>query len=64
MALNRLADSKNPYLLQHAGNPVDWYPWSDEAFLKAAAEDKPIFILRRCSMITPCSRWHISRRIR
>lgn len=44
MALNRLAESKNPYLLQHAGNPVDWYPWCDEAFRRAAAEDKPIFL--------------------
>jgi uncharacterized protein YyaL (SSP411 family) len=44
MALNRLADSKNPYLLQHAENPVHWYPWCDEAFEKAASEDKPIFL--------------------
>jgi hypothetical protein len=43
-ALNRLAKSKNPYLLQHAENPVDWYPWSDEAFEKAASLDKPIFL--------------------
>jgi uncharacterized protein YyaL (SSP411 family) len=42
--LNRLAESKNPYLLQHAGNPVDWYPWCDEAFGRAEAEDKPIFL--------------------
>jgi uncharacterized protein YyaL (SSP411 family) len=42
--LNRLADSKNPYLLQHAGDPVDWYPWCDEAFRRADAEDKPIFL--------------------
>ena len=41
---NRLAKENSPYLLQHAGNPVDWYPWSDEAFAKAAREDKPIFL--------------------
>ena len=41
---NRLADSKSPYLLQHADNPVDWYPWGEEAFAKAKAEDKPIFL--------------------
>ena len=41
---NRLADSQSPYLLQHASNPVDWYPWGDEAFEKAKAENKPIFL--------------------
>ena len=41
---NRLADAKSPYLLQHADNPVDWYPWGEEAFAKAAQEDKPIFL--------------------
>ncbi|MGH1362849.1 MAG: thioredoxin domain-containing protein [Calditrichia bacterium] len=41
---NRLAEEKSPYLLQHAHNPVDWYPWGEEAFAKAAAEDKPIFL--------------------
>lgn len=41
---NRLAKEKSPYLLQHAHNPVDWYPWGDEAFAKAKAEDKPIFL--------------------
>lgn len=41
---NRLAGEKSPYLLQHAENPVDWYPWGDEAFGKAALEDKPIFL--------------------
>jgi len=41
---NRLAKEKSPYLLQHAGNPVDWYPWSDEAFTRAAREDKPVFL--------------------
>ena len=41
---NRLIHEKSPYLLQHAHNPVDWYPWGDEAFTKAASEDKPIFL--------------------
>jgi uncharacterized protein YyaL (SSP411 family) len=41
---NRLAKEKSPYLLQHAHNPVDWYPWGEEAFAKAKKEDKPIFL--------------------
>ena len=41
---NRLINEKSPYLLQHAHNPVDWYPWGDEAFTKARAEDKLIFL--------------------
>jgi hypothetical protein len=41
---NRLQHEKSPYLLQHAHNPVDWYPWGEEAFQKARAEDKPIFL--------------------
>ena len=41
---NRLADEKSPYLLQHAYNPVDWFPWGDEAFEKASQEDKPVFL--------------------
>ncbi len=41
---NRLIGEKSPYLLQHAHNPVDWYPWSDEAFERARAENKPIFL--------------------
>lgn len=41
---NRLIYEKSPYLLQHAHNPVDWYPWGEEAFLKAKDEDKPIFL--------------------
>jgi len=43
-ASNRLIDEKSPYLLQHAHNPVYWYPWGDEAFQKAKKEDKPIFL--------------------
>ena len=41
---NRLIHEKSPYLLQHAHNPVDWYPWGDEAFARAAAESKPVFL--------------------
>lgn len=41
---NKLINEKSPYLLQHAYNPVDWYPWGDEAFQRAKAEDKPIFL--------------------
>src|SRR5262245_44540863 len=42
--MNRLVHERSPYLLQHANNPVEWFPWSDEAFAKARAEDKPIFL--------------------
>jgi uncharacterized protein YyaL (SSP411 family) len=42
--LNRLRSEKSPYLLQHACNPIDWYPWGNEAFDKAKADDKPIFL--------------------
>jgi uncharacterized protein YyaL (SSP411 family) len=42
--MNRLGQEKSPYLLQHANNPVDWYPWGEEAFEKAARENKPIFL--------------------
>lgn len=41
---NRLINEKSPYLLQHAHNPVDWYPWGEEAFEKAKIEDKPVFL--------------------
>ncbi|MFN7925332.1 MAG: thioredoxin domain-containing protein [Bryobacteraceae bacterium] len=44
MYTNRLVDEKSPYLLQHAHNPVDWYPWGEAAFEKARKEDKPIFL--------------------
>ena len=44
MHTNRLAREKSPYLLQHAHNPVDWFAWNDEAFVKARAENKPIFL--------------------
>ena len=41
---NKLINETSPYLLQHAHNPVDWYPWGKEAFQKAADENKPIFL--------------------
>ncbi|MCO5171113.1 MAG: thioredoxin domain-containing protein [Planctomycetes bacterium] len=41
---NRLAGEKSPYLLQHASNPVDWFPWGEEAFDKARREEKPVFL--------------------
>ena len=41
---NRLIDSHDPYLLLHAHNPVDWYPWGPEAFARAKKENKPIFL--------------------
>src|SRR3954468_17407128 len=42
--MNRLAEETSPYLLQHAANPVDWYPWGEEAFARARAEDKPVLL--------------------
>lgn len=42
--MNRLAQTSSPYLLQHAHNPVDWYPWGEEAFERARREDKPILV--------------------
>ena len=42
--MNRLSDEQSPYLLQHANNPVDWYPWGEEAFKKAKELDRPIFL--------------------
>ncbi|KKL99918.1 hypothetical protein LCGC14_1809630, partial [marine sediment metagenome] len=41
---NRLIHEKSPYLLQHAYNPVDWYPWGEDAFQRARSENKPILL--------------------
>ena len=41
---NRLINEQSPYLLQHANNPVNWYPWGDEAFNKAREEHKPVIV--------------------
>src|SRR5436190_4832812 len=43
-AMNRLAQETSPYLLQHADNPVDWYPWGEDAFARARDEEKPILL--------------------
>lgn len=43
-ATNRLINEKSPYLLKHATNPIDWYPWGEEPFARARGEDKPIFL--------------------
>src|SRR5437764_2748546 len=42
--MNRLRNSTSPYLIQHADNPVDWWPWSDEAFAEAARRDVPVML--------------------
>ena len=55
---NRLAEEKSPYLLQHAYNPVNWFPWGEEAFEKAKAENKPIFLSIGYST---CHWWHVFR---
>ena len=48
---NRLINEKSPYLLQHAHNPIDWYPWGEEAFKTAKEEDRTdLFIDRLCHM--------------
>lgn len=49
---NKLIQEKPPYLLHHAHNPVDWYPWGPEAFAKAASEDKPIFLSMVIALVT------------
>ena len=50
---NRLINEKSPYLLSHAYNPVNWYPWGEEAFTKAKSEDKPVFL----SIGYSCCHW-------
>ena len=49
--MNRLAASSSPYLLQHAGNPVDWYPWGDEAFERAQDDGSAAPGLRRLQLV-------------
>ncbi len=44
MRVNRLAGETSPYLLQHADNPVDWHPWSDEAFAEAGQREVPVLL--------------------
>ena len=48
---NRLINEKSPYLLQHAYNPVQWYPWGEEAFEKARTENKPVLMYMS---LVPC----------
>lgn len=50
---NRLINENSPYLLQHAYNPVNWFPWEEEAFKKATEDDKPIFL----SIGYSCCHW-------
>src|SRR5216117_3304385 len=54
MRENRLARETSPYLLQHAHNPVDWYPWGEEAFTRAKTEDKPVLLSIRYSACHWC----------
>ena len=57
---NHLNDATSPYLLQHAENPVDWYPWCEEAFKKAKAEDKPIFLsIGAIAPVIGVMSWHM-----
>ena len=58
---NRLAGETSPYLLQHAHNPVDWYPWGEEAFARAKAENKPILLSVGYSACTGVTSWSTSR---
>ncbi len=49
--MNRLASETSPYLRQHADNPVDWYPWGDEAFDRARSEDRPVLLVGRLLVV-------------
>ena len=55
---NRLANEKSPYLLQHAYNPVNWYPWGEEAFQIAKTENKPVFLSIGYSLLEIISTRH------
>ena len=57
---NSLIREKSPYLLQHAYNPVDWFPWGEEAFEKASREDKPIFLSWGIPLATGAMSWSTS----
>src|SRR5260370_32268506 len=54
---NRLINETSPYLLQHAHNPVDWYPWGEEALEKAKREDKPVLLSFGYSAATGAMSW-------
>jgi len=55
---NALINEKSPYLLQHAYNPVNWYPWAKEALKRAQDEDKPIFLILATPPATGVMSWH------
>ena len=55
--VNRLAKESSPYLLQHKNNPVDWYPWGDEAFQKATELNRPIFYLLVIQLVIGAMLW-------
>ncbi len=57
---NKLINETSPYLLQHAHNPVEWYPWGDEAFNKAIVEDKPIFLSIGYSTCHWCHEYNVT----
>lgn len=54
---NKLADELSPYLQQHKNNPVEWYPWSEEAFEKAKTENKPVLLSIGYSTCTGATSW-------
>lgn len=56
---NRLINEKSPYLLQHAHDPVNWYPWGEEAFQEAKSKDIPVFLRTGYSA---CHWWHETNR--
>ncbi len=58
---NRLAHATSPYLLQHADNPVDWYPWGEEAFAEARRRDVPILLSIGYAACTGAMSWRGSR---
>ena len=57
---NRLITEASPYLRQHAENPVEWYPWGEEALSRARAEDKPILLSIGYSAVTGAMSWHMN----
>jgi uncharacterized protein YyaL (SSP411 family) len=58
---NRLINETSPYLLQHAHNPVDWFPWGEDAFAEARAKNKPILLSIGYSPVTGATSWSTSR---
>ncbi len=58
---NYLSGESSPYLLQHADNPVDWYPWGEKALERARREDKPIFLVSATPPVIGATSWNGSR---